>query len=294
MTNVEIIKSGQSDRWGEYDVYYSSLRATSVSASVLLSVKNQKKQFLQACESLRQQTLQRVEFVVIDDGSNEDISNTILQLMEEDPRWILIKQENRGLTISLFRGSHIATGEYIARQDADDLSHPERLEKQYGSAKQLKADIVFCRARIETTDKTCSAPSYFLMRRFKASMFIFGNLFVHGTLFIRTEVLRDTNYDPSLRYAQDYDLYCRLLSKNLNWAFLKECLYTLRQDGQNISTSKFAEQTELAKNICKKYFGSEHFFITDKSKLFQIFLKLLRISMALFSIPRNSRKISCV
>ena len=102
--------------------------------SVLMSVYHEPIDWLAlSVDSILNQSFSDFEFIIIvDDPNNQEAINYIRQKEEEDNRIVLlINEENVGLTKSLNKGLKIAKGNYIARMDADDISYPERFEKQF-------------------------------------------------------------------------------------------------------------------------------------------------------------------
>jgi glycosyltransferase involved in cell wall biosynthesis len=97
--------------------------------SVVMSVYNGEKYLRQAIESILQQTYTDFEFIIIDDGST-DSSREIIQSYDDKRIRLVINEQNIGLTKSLNKGIRLAKGEFIARMDADDISLPQRFEKQ--------------------------------------------------------------------------------------------------------------------------------------------------------------------
>ena len=97
--------------------------------SVVMSVYNGEKYLREAIESILNQTFNNFEFIIVNDGS-EDGSLDIIKSYN-DSRIVVVDQENTGLAIALNNGIQIAKGKYIARMDADDISLPNRLEKQF-------------------------------------------------------------------------------------------------------------------------------------------------------------------
>src|SRR5947207_1274318 len=93
-----------------------------------MSVYNGENYLAEAIDSILNQTFKDFEFIVIDDGS----SDTSLKIIKKytDPRIKLISRKNKGLVASLNEGLAKAKGDYIARQDADDVSLPQRLKKE--------------------------------------------------------------------------------------------------------------------------------------------------------------------
>ena len=102
-----------------------------IKVTVLMSVYNGEKYLSQSVESILNQTYENFEFVIIDDGSTDNSYSILKQYASQYSQIVLIKNEkNLGLTKSLNLGLKIAKGKYIGRQDADDVSHPERLERE--------------------------------------------------------------------------------------------------------------------------------------------------------------------
>ncbi|MCK4395677.1 MAG: glycosyltransferase [Candidatus Marinimicrobia bacterium] len=104
--------------------------------SVVMSVYNGEKYLREAIESILNQSFKDFEFVIIDDGSNDSSAEIIKSY--NDPRIIIIQQESSGLAKALNNGIKKAKGKYIARMDADDISIPERLEKQLDFLENLR------------------------------------------------------------------------------------------------------------------------------------------------------------
>jgi glycosyltransferase involved in cell wall biosynthesis len=98
--------------------------------SVVLPVFNGAATIGQTLSSLSDQTFGDFEIVVVDDGSNDDTPQFLQRHVESDARIVVIRTPNRGLVEALNTGLDAAQGEFVARMDADDICHPERLAKQ--------------------------------------------------------------------------------------------------------------------------------------------------------------------
>ena len=96
--------------------------------SVIMSVHNGEDYLELSIESILNQTHTNIEFIIIDDGSTDGSPQIIEKYKSVDKRIKYIQQENIGLTKTLNKALMYCTGEYIARQDADDRSMPDRLE----------------------------------------------------------------------------------------------------------------------------------------------------------------------
>src|SRR5207248_4935406 len=90
--------------------------------SVLLAVYNGDRHLEESLRSVLNQSFADLELIVVDDGSTDRTAEILAAVQRVDPRVVVVRQENRGLTASLVRAVSVARGEYLARQDADDIS----------------------------------------------------------------------------------------------------------------------------------------------------------------------------
>lgn len=107
-----------------------TVTAGSPTVSVLMATYNFRPYLQESVGSILNQTFRDLEFVLIDDGSTDGSDALLREIAAKDARLRLIVRPNKGLTKSLNEGLALCRGEYIARMDADDVSLPQRLEKQ--------------------------------------------------------------------------------------------------------------------------------------------------------------------
>ena len=112
-----------------------------------MSVYNAEKYIEEAIQSVLNQTYNNFEFIIINDGS-EDNSLEMLKNFLADDRIILIDRENKGLVSSLNEGILKSKGNFIARMDADDICLPNRFEEQLNFMKK-NSDVGVCGSWIE-------------------------------------------------------------------------------------------------------------------------------------------------
>jgi len=93
-----------------------------------MPVYNQERYVRDAVKSILDQTFEDFELIIVDDGSADRTPEVLCSF--SDPRIRIMRQPNSGFISALLTGYHAARGEWIARMDSDDVSHPERLAKQ--------------------------------------------------------------------------------------------------------------------------------------------------------------------
>jgi hypothetical protein len=199
---------------------------------------------------MSEQTLEDIEFVIVDDGSTDE-TYAILAAYR-DRRFRLVRNaQNIGLTRSLNKGLQVARGEYVARMDADDVSSLQRLEKQVATLQRTGADLCFVRCRVldETRDTQSewTELSWDLMRW----RGLFGNSYgMHsGVMFRRRAILDLGGYDEAFPRAQDYELWDRCAAADLAFVYTPEILLTYRLRAQGISRRYLAEQEDCARQV---------------------------------------------
>lgn len=116
--------------------------------SVIMPVYNTEKYIERAIISLMEQTLDDVEFIIIDDGSKDNSLVIIQQVVERYPnrknQVILISRENRGVAATRAQGMELAKGEYTIHLDSDDWVESDWLETMYNTANITDSDVVVC------------------------------------------------------------------------------------------------------------------------------------------------------
>ena len=221
--------------------------------SVLMSVYNGERYLRQAVESILAQTFSDFEFIIVDDGSTD---NTVLILNGyTDPRLVQLKNEtNIGLTRSLNRGLAVARGEYIARQDADDWSVPERLQKQIEFL-SVHPEIGVLGSWLQIVDvdgnssSVCTFPLEDAVIRWSL---LFCNPIGHPTVMMRRDVMEKVGgYRPELAQAQDYDLWVRLIPYT-RFANLPEVLVYLRKHQMRVTSTRGVDQRRISIQVTQE------------------------------------------
>ena len=181
-----------------------------VTISVVMPVYNTPVPFLQeAIDSILNQTFRDFEFIIVDDGSTNETKEYLDRLT--DPRIRLIRNEtNIGITKSLNIGLKAAQGKYIARMDGNDVSLPERFEKQLAFM-ESNPDIIVCGTNSAPFDGTAEARSKGIngMEFYRAQLLFSNPGPRHPSVFLNHELLDRYHimYDEKLKYAQDYGLW---------------------------------------------------------------------------------------
>ena len=215
--------------------------------TVLMSVYNGEKYLPGTIESILNQTFTDFEFIIINDGST-DGTTRILESCS-DPRIIIINnQKNVGLTKSLNKGLKIARGEYIARQDASDVSMPRRLEKEVDFLEKHKSTGLIGSSfqLISESGEPLAIQEVLTGNDEIKRALLEGNQFSHGSVMFRKEYVENVGgYREEIRFAQDYDLWLRI-SEKYDVANIAEPLYKWRVSLDGISIARKDEQDRYA------------------------------------------------
>lgn len=181
--------------------------------SVIMAVFDGEESVSDSIESILNQTFQDFEFIIVDDGSTDKTFEIIESYMQKDKRIKLIRNlENIGLTKSLNKAIKKSKGKFIARQDADDISLPERLEKEIKFLNK-NPDYDFCGSDEISKQGKINITKYFEFSEIKRHL-IEVNCFFHSSILIRKKVFYKFGfYRENRKYGQDYELWCRLVYK---------------------------------------------------------------------------------
>ncbi len=225
--------------------------------SVVMGVYNGSQYLSESVESILNQTFKDFEFIILDDGSTDNSWEILTEYAEHDRRIKLFKnEENIGLTKSLNKGLKLAQGEYIARQDADDISLPERLEKQIKFLDE-HSEVILVSANYEYIDSTGLSLGKLQLAEdpiLTAWYLLFYNrIGAHGLTMFRHKVVSEIGgYAENYRYSQDYELWSRLTRLG-KIVILPDYLQLYRRNhSESISVKAKSTQEELALSVTKE------------------------------------------
>lgn len=205
--------------------------------SVLLPVYNGASYLEEAIQSILSQTYSNFECIIINDGSTDESSSIIEKI--RDPRIRVYNQANQGLAATLNRAIELAKGEYLARQDQDDISLAARFEKQIAFLESHPDyGMVGTWASIwegnKETERKHMHPTETLILKFEL---LFNNPFVHSSMMIRKSVFEKVGLystDKSRQPPEDYELWSRI-AREYNIANIPELLHIYREATRSMS-----------------------------------------------------------
>lgn len=224
--------------------------------SVIMPVYNGERFIKEAIESILSQTFSDFEFIIINDGSIDATKGIIFSYQDKRISYIE-NRTNIGLTKSLNLGLKMASGRYIARMDADDISLLDRFEIQFNFLETNK-DIALVGGWIEWLypENTKIIPKEKYWRSFADSDFLkylllFSNQVAHSTVMFRKDIIKDVGgYDENYQSAQDYEFNSRIIKKykitNIQKVLVK---YRIHKDSISLNPENRKKQADYAKEI---------------------------------------------
>jgi glycosyltransferase involved in cell wall biosynthesis len=210
--------------------------------SVILPVYNGEPYLAEAVDSILGQTYADFELIAIDDGSR-DGSGALLDAVR-DPRVRVVHQENMGLALTLNKGIALARGEFIARQDQDDISRPERLARQvaYLDAHPACGLLGTWSVILEDRKPTSRQHRHPCSNGELQLRVLFDSFFVHSSVMMRRAALDRAGVyptDPERNPPEDFDLWLRI-ARDHELANLPEPLLVYREVPGSISRTRAA------------------------------------------------------
>ena len=204
--------------------------------------------FHKSMESILQQTYTDFEWILCDDGSTDNTWKLLNEYAKQDNRIKLIRnKENRGLACSLNCCLKQAKGIFIARQDADDYSANNRLEKQISYLKtHLGVDLLGCQSFLFDENGVWGKENY--PKTVAKKDFLFRSPYKHGSVVFRKEVLLKAGgyrVAKETRRAEDYDLFMTIQTFGVG-ENLQEYLYYFCENAQTRKRRKYQYRLEEA------------------------------------------------
>lgn len=214
-----------------------------------------------ALESLRSQTLEDFEVLMVDDGSSDGGASTAASFASQDRRFRLVSTPSPGIAASLNHAIALARGVWIARLDADDECHPRRLEAQLGLARSLGSEtVVSCLVRC--TGEVAEGwrlyeewvNSLVLHEEIEKAMFVESPV-PHPTAFFARETVLDAGGYSDGPFPEDYELWLRLWSRGTRFRKVPEVLLDWRERPDRLSRTSDRYSTDAFFSLKARYIG---------------------------------------
>lgn len=241
----------------------------SPTVSVVMPVYNAQKYLGEAVDSILSQTFSDFELIILNDGSSDSSHAILSEFVAKDAR-IVYKNftRNRGLPSVLNDGIRISHGRYIARMDQDDISLPERLEKQVNYL-QIHPEVGICGSWAEIIgERAGEILKYPCAHDEIYAKMLFENALVHPTVMMRSSVIRQHGllYDTLATHIEDYELWSRALPL-VCFANISEPLLQYRLHGANTVDLHADKQHEARAIIYSRFLSRLHIEYTPSDLL---------------------------
>jgi glycosyltransferase involved in cell wall biosynthesis len=210
--------------------------------TVLMPVRNGAAHLPASLRSIFSQTYANFELLVIDDGSS-DATAEILRAIADPRLHVITHPQNRGLIATLNEGLKLARGEFVARQDHDDLSQPTRLQKQIAYLRAHPDCVMVGSQALQIGDDDRPALALFRPRETETIRWYscFDNPFIHSAvMFRRTVACEEFGGYPASLHSEDYALWSRIARRHPT-ANLPEPLLHFREHATSVTGSLAAD-----------------------------------------------------
>ena len=175
--------------------------------SIVMAAYNEEKYIKEAIESILSQTYSNFEFIIVNDGSTDKTEDIILAFPDHRIKYIK-NEQNLKLIASLNKGLTAATGKYIARMDSDDISVPERLEKQVRFMESLP-EVGISGAQLIVFGSEDSTMNYPLHHEDIMLRLLITSCFPNNLVIFRRELLEHyhLSFTPGYDHGEDYKFW---------------------------------------------------------------------------------------
>lgn len=212
--------------------------------TIIIATFNREKFFLETLLSIQNQTFLDWECLIIDDGSTDKTVEIITHLLDKEPRFkYFLRSQNykKGTSGCRNHGLDIAKGDYVIFFDDDDIVHPQNLELCVQELSQK--DIFFCRYVREVFFNDfhyvfdySTEYSFFYIDTNDIEKMLKNELqFNSCAVMWKKACFKNTRFNERISYADEWELYSRILSQGIIGISIDKCLFYGRKHPESIT-----------------------------------------------------------
>ena len=237
--------------------------------SIIIPVYNVEKYIEQCLDSIKKQSYQNFEVIIVNDGSQDNTESICKKIAQSDARFKYFSKENGGVSSARNFGLDNANGHYITFIDGDDWVDPNHLEILIKSITENNSDIAICSYKEFRnnifyiryyTNKEKHLLNFNIMTK-EDFLINFPKLLSTNVCFnnavsklFRRDLVKDLRFDNKLKYGEDLDFYFRLYLTTKNISFVNEDTYVYRIHGDSTTSGFTQEHAEQELSIYKKMY----------------------------------------
>lgn len=248
--------------------------------TVVMAAYNAEKYLMEAVNSILEQSYRKFEFIIVNDGSSDSTAELLSSIQDSRVKVIHLKK-NRGLAASLNKGIKESKGDWIVRQDADDISLPNRLEEQVKYVKTNPGVIMvssliqcingrykFSERELKREEEHFNVPlttEHLENNRFRCFHIC------HGTvMFSKKAFLKAGRYNSKIRLIEDFDLWSRMLPIG-RIKKVPKVLYQYRMDPHSLQRRDMAKTFNQINIVLSTYIQRYCYSHLNKKPRFLVF-----------------------
>ncbi|ALJ04599.1 hypothetical protein APS56_05350 [Pseudalgibacter alginicilyticus] len=217
--------------------------------SIIIPTYNRANLIRETLYSIKTQTYQNWECIIVDDGSDDNSDETIGNYIKQDIRFKYLKRPKnkpKGGNVCRNIGLDSAKGDYIVFFDSDDLMTPNHLEIKYAGIKNNNFDFIITRTKYFNADNT-RIDAYYTFDEYKITAHNYVLQYVNWLTYdvcIKAAVAKSIRFNENLSSGQEYNYFCKLIHLTTKAFFVDEVV-TLRRYHDSSIRSQLKTKSDL-------------------------------------------------
>lgn len=220
--------------------------------SIIIATYNRAHYLSEMLESVRKQVYNNWECIIVDDGSSDNTGEVIKLFSESDDRFIYVLRDInyiKGLPGCRNCGLDIAKGDFVQFCDDDDVMHPNHLSFCIQAMAERNLDFVHFHLSTFTNDLIIIESDYLVERELGIKDFgeilTFKLFFVSCSVFWKIDCFKNNRFNETLKYAEEWELYLRILAENKKGLMLNNVLYFNRKHPNSNTANYFRKNKQM-------------------------------------------------